>query len=97
MWSWIHSQCEFTIEDPEVPLLPAWKGIDTLNTVILNKVSGSQDTHKEARVKGPDGVTSYVMKKCAETLVNPLTMRFMVFLDKGDIPTQWKRPTVISI
>ena len=46
---------------------------------------------------GPDDVSGLVLKKCALSLANPLTILFNISCSTGQIPTDWNSANVVPV
>ena len=49
------------------------------------------------KAAGPDNITTYILKECADQLAEPLTYLYKLSLRTGELPTQWKIADVIPI
>ena len=52
---------------------------------------------KPNKAAGPDGISPRVYKELASVLAGPLTSLFQLSLDKGMVPSDWKKATVCPI
>ena len=52
---------------------------------------------KPNKAAGPDGISPRVYKELASVLAGPLTSLFQLSLDKGVVPSDWKKATVCPI
>ena len=52
---------------------------------------------KPNKAAGPDGISPRVYKELASVLAGPLTDLFQLSLDKGVVPSDWKKATVCPI
>ena len=52
---------------------------------------------KNKRTTGPDGISSYLIKKCARALVEPLTYLINMSLSEGVFPNELKTARVKPI
>ena len=46
---------------------------------------------------GPDGIHGQILKKCATSLANPLSLMFRLAYNMGSVPREWKSAHVIPI
>lgn len=49
------------------------------------------------KAMGPDGVSGWVLKECAEELLKPIYEIVKCSLDSGKVPTDWKRANIVPI
>ena len=49
------------------------------------------------KAPGPDGMSSTVLRACAEQLAGPLATLFKKTMKKGQLPQDWKRATIVPI
>ena len=62
--------------------------------LMVKKILLSLNTNKAV---GPDHIGNYILKKCAESLCEPLAILFQSSLDQGVFPTCWKDAQVSAI
>ena len=52
---------------------------------------------KVNKAPGPDGIHSYILKACANTLYVPLTILYSQSLSSGVLPDEWKQAHVVPV
>ena len=52
---------------------------------------------KDNKAPGPDGIHSYILKACADTLCTPLPMLNNQSLTSGNLPSDWKKAHVVPV
>ena len=72
---------------------------DVKSNIILNrnKLMKKMKKLKTGKAYGPDGVSPYVLNKCAELLCDPLFDIFQSSLTTGDVPFDWRLATISAI
>lgn len=51
----------------------------------------------ESKAPGPDGISPYVLKHCADIICSPLTDIFTTSLRTGDVPSDWRNANLTPI
>ena len=74
--------CPSTLDSPEVTENTVFHLLRTVNT---------------KKAPGPDGVSPFLLKHCAEEIAAPLTHIFQQCLQTGTWPTQWKEARVTPV
>ncbi len=89
----------FTIDDGSMPPLPPLNLTSTVGNVVFeaDKVAKVIETFSNSFASGPDGYTSYFLKKLAWPLSVPLATIFEVSLHTHEVPNDWKLAHVIPI
>ena len=67
--------------------------VEITRRIVLN-ILQQLDTTK---APGPDRIHNIVLKKCAASLCNPLTLLFQRSMDEGFLPSEWKLAEVTAI
>ena len=67
--------------------------IDITESIVLQKLLEL----KVNKAPGPDGIHSYVLKACANTLYVPLTILYSQSLSSGVLPDEWKQAHVAPV
>ena len=67
--------------------------IDITESTVLQKLLEL----KVNKAPGPDGIHSYVLKACANTLYVPLTILYSQSLSSGVLPDEWKQAHVVPV
>ena len=57
---------------------------------LLSKLTSSKST-------GPDGIPSFILKKCLAVIAPSLTALFNLSLQQGKVPSEWKISNVVPI
>jgi len=79
-------------------------GTEAEKVECLNRVSVSREEIMKKlkeldkrKAKGPDEVSGWVLKECAEELSHPITILYENSLKQGKIPNQWKLADIVPI
>ncbi len=90
----------FTIEQGEVTVL----GEREVNQAALEEFEITREEVKRhlldldvRKAVGPDGISPWVLKECAEALCLPLSIVYSKSLETGDLPEIWKTANVVPI
>ena len=67
--------------------------IDITESTVLQKLLEL----KVNKAPGPDGIHSYILKACANTLYVPLTILYSQSLSSGVLPDEWKQAHVVPV
>ncbi|XP_065884072.1 uncharacterized protein [Dysidea avara] len=67
--------------------------IDITESTVLQKLLEL----KVNKAPGPDGIHSYVLKACANTLYVPLTILYSQSLSSDVLPDEWKQAHVVPV
>lgn len=78
---------------------PVMNNVDTLSIDEITKqeVLISLNKLKPKRTLGPDGLPPYILKACAELLVNPLHYLFNLSLKNNCFPGVWKLAKIVPV
>ena len=49
------------------------------------------------KAMGPDGVSGWILKECAEEIVDPIHNLIQCSLNTGELPCEWKRANIVPI
>ena len=91
-------QSVYTVEDSPSPQLEsAVKKELTKITVSEGEVLKELKLLDAYKAPGPDNISAYILKLCAEELAKPLTMLYNLSLRKGKVLIQWKIANIAPI
>ena len=67
--------------------------ISVTRTEVLSKLKNVD----RRKAMGPDGVSGWVLRECAEELSHPILILYNNSLKQGKIPSQWKQADIVPI
>ena len=65
--------------------------------ITRNEVKKKLSELNDGKVPGPDGVSPYVLKQCADILCTPLLEIYSTSLRTGDVPPDWRKANISPI
>ena len=66
-------------------------------TITRKDIALAIDNMKDRLTRTPEGIPSYFIKRCFQTLAEPLHLIFNHSLKSSDIPIQWKQAIVVPV
>ena len=90
----------FTREDLSSMPVPSFVSEDSISDIDITTESTVLQKLLELKVNkapGPDGIHSYILKACANTLYVPLTILYSRSLSSSVLPDEWKQAHVVPV